>query len=167
VVFEILSKLFGAGIGYLIYLLPFTIGLSDHGMFVTARVTQPVTEKTWRLVQNGFQFSIEQTLTVIVNDSKSYTRADTHTLSWSNGWTINGDAVATEAVQKSMGESNFIFPGFHFDEGDRIVMYCVVGILPDEEFTLSTGLRTLVLWNYYTPTLKSEYRFRNGKFEMQ
>jgi hypothetical protein len=128
---------------------------------------QPITPEIERLVQNGLKFRIEQDLNIIINEQNSYYRSVEKKLAWNDGWFVNGESLDGKDLQIVMGKEYYEFNNFNFGENDHILIYVKSLILSDEEFTVSTGLKTQVLWNFYSPSIKSEFVFKNGTFIKQ
>jgi hypothetical protein len=167
VFYEVIVRLFGADILWAIGFLSCTLGYKDATFTVSAGLRQPVTPKIQRLVKGGLKFRVRHDLNVIINERYSYHRSVERTLAWENGWRIEGKPVDEKDLQNGMGSTVHAFTGFQFNENDDIVVSVTATILPDEGFSASTGLETRVLWNYYTPSIKNEFIFKNRTFELQ
>lgn len=166
-IYQYLVQLFGTDILWAISLFISMIGYHDNTLTVSVGMKQPVTMEIERLVQNGLKFRIEQNFNIIVNEQNSYERSIEKTLSWNNGWYVNEKYVDNNNLQNEIGATTYMFPNFIFNENDVILVFIKSTILPDEKFTLSTGLKTQVLWNFYSPSIKSEYVFKNAAFVKQ
>lgn len=166
-IYQYLVQLFGTDILWAISLFLSPLIYHDNTLLISTSMKQPITPEIEHLVQNGLKFRIEQNLNIIINEQNSYSRSVEKKLVWNDGWFVNGKPLDGKDLQIVMGKESYEFNNFNFGENDRILIYVKSLILPDEEFTVSTGLKTQVLWNFYTPSIKNEYVFRNGTFIKQ
>ncbi len=79
------------------------------------------------------------------------------TIWWSDDRMIGSAPPKKESFQ-------FSFEGFRFDHGDKIDIFSVVTIENDTLFEQSTGFKSSVLWNYFTPSREELFTFDNGEF---
>lgn len=166
-IYEIIVRLFGTDILWSIGFISCTLGYNDNTLTVSAAMRQPVTQQIQQLVKNGLKFRVEQNLIVIINDQNSYTRSIQKSFVWNNGWFVNGALVDDKELQKEMGATSYSFSHFTFSENDVVLVFLESTILPDEEFTVSTGFKTQVLWNFYSPKVKCQFIYKNGAFVKQ
>lgn len=101
---------------------------------------------------------------MIINESKSYLRDTTITISEGNGYSINGAVVPDENIQTRMGTLTFRFDNSGLKDADRLEILVKANLVRDEEFKKSTGFETAVLWKYYVPRIKTVYRFAGSHF---
>jgi hypothetical protein len=167
VIYQYLVQLFGTDILWAISLFLSPLIYHNDTLSISTSMKQPITPEIERLVQNGLKFRTEQNLNIIINNQNSYNRSIDKTLIWDNGWFANGISVGKKDLQNVMGITTYSFSNFSFSENDDILIFIQSTILPDEEFTASTDLKTQVLWNFYSPSIRSEYVFRNGTFVKQ
>jgi hypothetical protein len=164
VLYELIVKIVGADILWALAFFTFNLSYHDNLFTIEASMRQPVTEEIESVVKKGLEFRIEQSICIIINDSKSYNRLFEKKLSWKNGWFVNGFKCNVDNLQFLMGSVKFATGDFRFDEGDDVLIFVEYKIKSDEGFTNSTGLNTQVLWKFYTPSSKQEFIFKNGTF---
>jgi hypothetical protein len=165
VAYDFLVWLFGSGIAALIAFLPIQPAYHDNELLIEARLSNPITERTQKLVCQGLIFSIEYDCIIIINDTKTFkstksNKAGFHELQWR----VNDFPVKEQQLQTVEGTAQFKFNGFRFDEGDEMYVYIKAIIMPDSAFTLTTGLKTSILWNNYEPRFEKKYVFSKGVF---
>jgi hypothetical protein len=168
-IYELIVKLFGAGIAGLIQFLPFTINYDAvvSSLKIEATLTTPITKETQRLVENGVPLRIQYDWSLIVNDVRAYHQTVLHEFQFAkNMWIIDNvvQNVSIEELQMQMGSAIMILPGLRFDDGDRLTVFIKATILPDSTFTRSTRMSTDVLWNYYIPKHKEQLIYSGERF---
>ena len=171
-IYELILRIFGAGIAGVIQFLPLSVGYqaADPSLTAAATLTEPVTAEARRLVEKNMPLRIVYDWSLIVNDARAYRSSTLNELKWENNrWLLNGAPLSAsfDTVQYRIGRSIVRFPGFKFDEGDRIIIFVKATLRPDSAFTASTRMRTDVLWNCYIPTRKETFLFTNGRFERE
>jgi hypothetical protein len=167
VLYELAVKLLGLGIASTLCFLPPEISFTNNELFIQAHLNEPLTGDIQQLVHRGFALRIEYSYTIIINDRRTYTASAVNCVRWKNSYTVNDSAASTDQVQNRTGSSSVKFGNFRFDEGDKILIYVKAHVLPDEEFTQSTGLPTGILWSYYVPRTKANFCMHNGNFVSQ
>ena len=166
--YDFLVWLFGGGITTLIAFLPIQLSYQNNELLIDARLSNPITSETRKLVSKGFIFRIDYNCTVIINDAKTFERTTSNSVSFNGSqWMVNERPVQEQNMQEALGKVQFNFSKFRFDDGDEMVVYIKASIMPDSVFTSSTGLMTGILWNYYEPRFKNKFIFRSGTFVKQ
>ena len=166
--YDFLVWLFGGGITALIAFLPIQLSYQNNELHIEARLSNPITSETRKLVSKGFIFGIDYDCTVIINDVKTFERTMSNKVSYNESqWIVNERPVQEPQVQTVEGNARFIFDKFKFDEGDEMIVYVKALIMPDSLFTSSTGLKTSILWNYYEPRYEKKFVFHSGAFIIQ
>jgi hypothetical protein len=165
VAYDFLVWLFGSGIAALIAFLPIKLTYTDNELFIEVRLSNPITDKTNKLVCQGLNFTIDYDCTIIINDAKIFKDQQSNRLRFfESQWQVNQYTVPLPMVQAIEGSAQFNFKAFHFDEGDEMLVYLKASIAPDSLFTLTTGLKTGILWNNYEPRYEKKFVFGNGSF---
>jgi hypothetical protein len=165
VAYDFLVWLFGSGIAALIAFLPVELTYTDNALVIEARLSNPVTEKTRKLVRQGLVLTVDYDCTVIINDANVYRRRQSNGLCFRDStWKINECTVGERQIQTVEGSVRFKFESFRFDEGDEMLVFLKASIAPDSLFTLTTGLKTGILWNHYEPRCEKKFVFTKGSF---
>jgi hypothetical protein len=162
--YEFVIRLFGAGLASTLYFFPLTITYSDECFTIQARLNEPLTNDIEALMKRGFDFRIEYSYTIIINDRRSYTATSVNTVAYQKQWLVNDSSETGERLQECAGGSHARFFHFKFDEGDKVFVFVNAHIVADEVFTQSTGLPTSILWSYYVPRTKETFRYSRGAF---
>jgi hypothetical protein len=165
VIYDFFVWLFGSGIASLVVFLPVQPEYQNDTLVIRARLANPMTSQVHRLVSHGLEFGINYDCTIIINDTKTFGRSQSNRTTFTNGiWRVNGAATSEGEVQARQGAVQFSFEKFRFDKGDELFIYIKAAIVPDTEFTASTGLKTGILWNYYEPHCKQKFVYLDGQF---
>ncbi len=162
--YELFVKLFHISYASIIGFLPNQLEYKDNTLAIHSVLTAPITEDVVQLVKNGYKFKVKNELTLIINAKHVRNRTMINTLSFGNGYKVNGIAIPNNKLQYAMGVSNVIFTQFRFDEGDIILIVLKARIAKDDTFTRSTGLSTGVIWNYYIPRIRQQWKYTKGEF---
>ena len=70
--------------------------------------------------------------------------------------------ISEKEIQDEMGKVILKFPDIVLQEGDKVFIYMKSTILPDKDFKKSVGIPTKILWNYYIPSIKNTYIYKDG-----
>ncbi len=166
--YDFLVWLFGGGITTLLSFFPLQLAYHDDELRVEARLSNPITDRTRKLICQGLVFTVVYECVIIINDTKTYQRTQSNKVSFYNlQWAVNDRPVQENQVQSTEGSAQFAFHGFRFDQGDEMLVYVKASICPDSIFTLTTGLKTSILWNNYEPRCEKKYVFSNGTFSVK
>jgi hypothetical protein len=168
VAYDFLVWLFGSGIATLIAFLPIQLTYYNNELFIEARLSNPITERTQKLACQGLIFGIEYDCIIIINDAKTFKSIKSNKVSFRElQWRVNDLPIKEQQIQAVEGAAQFKFHGFRFDEGDEMFVYIKASIMPDSAFTLTTGLKTSILWNNYEPRVEKKYVFSKGVFSVK
>jgi hypothetical protein len=160
-------KLIGAGIASTLYFLPFQINYSDNLFSIETSLNAPMTSDIEQLIKKAYRFQIHYSFTIIINDKRTYSADKINSVGFHQKWQVNDSDVVYENVQKKLGHFSTQFNHFNFDEGDKLFIFVNAHILPDDNFTQSTGFQPGILWSYYVPRAQETYFYKNGAFVKQ
>ncbi len=156
---ELLVRMLGFGMAGLLYFQPTALTYRGDSLRVEAPLHGLLTEEIRDAVRGGYGFAIDYSVSIVVNDRKSYRSAWTNTLTFDGTWKVNGAGVATDSLAARMGAGAAVFPRLRFDPGDELLVLVTAAIVEDSTFTRSTGLPTSILWNYFLPKSASRWTF--------
>ncbi|MFX0140264.1 MAG: hypothetical protein ACFFDN_41875 [Candidatus Hodarchaeota archaeon] len=161
-IYKYFIKLTKAGISALIFFLPLKMEYLNNTIIISTQLKDPITKEIRELVKSGFVFGLEYYGVVIINDKKSYNNTEIKKLSYENEWYCNDKMISEKEIQDEMGKVILKFPEIVLQEGDKVLIYIKSTILPDKDFKKSVGIPTKILWNYYIPSIKNTYIYKNG-----
>lgn len=157
---EFLVRMLGLGMAGLLQFEPAAPTFRGDSLRVDASLRGLITEEIRDAVRGGYGFAVDYSVSVVVNERKSYRSAWTNRLAYDGAWKVNGAVLASDSIAARMGAGAAVFPRLRFDPGDELLVLVTAAIAGDSTFTRSTGLPTSILWNYYLP--KSESRWSYG-----
>ncbi len=162
-VYEFVLKLFGKSAVELISLLPFLLTLYGERFEVEVIITEPCTKEMVRLIETHHPVVIQCDISVLVNDEHLFRQRRQKKFHYDSEWWSGEQKVGSSAPRRESFQ--FTFEGFRFDNGDKIDIFSVVTIENDTLFEKSTGFKSSVLWNYFTPSREELFTFDNGEFK--
>jgi len=166
-IFKYFIKLTKAGISALIFFMPLKIDYLNNTIIMSTQLKDPITKEIRELVKSGLVFGLEYYGVVIINDKKSYNKSLIKKLSYKNEWYCNDKMISEKEIQEEMGKVILKFPDIVLQEGDEVFMYIKSTILPDKDFNKSVGIPTKILWNYYIPSIKNTYIYKEGNLNKE
>lgn len=161
-IYEYILRLFGKDIVQTIAFLPLAIGYSDGRLDVGIQLTNPCTAETHSLVKQGFVFGIEYYISVIVGERKVRSATVIKKLRYTKEWLCNDTLIVDDSLQSAIGVIGIVLSGLDLQDRETVEVFIRASILPDKDFTKSTGLNTDVLWNCYIPRLHNMYVYDKG-----
>lgn len=156
---EFLVRLLGLGMAGLLQFQPASLAYLDDTLRVEAPLSGMITEEIRVAVRGGYGFAVDFTISIVVNDRKSFRSTWTNRLAYDGAWRVNGTGVAPDSIAARMGAGTAVFPRLRFDPGDDLLVLVTASIAGDSTFTRSTGLPTSILWNYYLPKSGSHWSY--------
>jgi len=149
----------GLGMAGLLQFQPVNLAYRGDSLRVEAPLHGMMTEEIRDAVRGGYAYAVDFTVSIVVNDRKSYRSVWRNSLAYDGAWKVNGTKVAPDSIAARMGAGAAVFPRLHFDPGDALLVLATASIAGDSTFTRSTGLPTSILWNYFLPKSASRWSY--------